>query len=200
MLGRQERRSSIPTSSEHPCPTGDGAQAPSHDFDAARRYLELLGGGDVPHLFQPYNDPDRKNPGTAWMARPIYGRLSDVWRQLVARQQKGAAIAVTMAESEGRDRKKAIMVRPRAVWIEADGPLRRGLPLTPNIVVETSPGKHHYIYVCRDLGWPLWHGVQQTLIEDYGSDPQARLQDPGSAPAWHAAPEGSRQASPCTHR
>ena len=27
--------------------------------------------------------------------------------------------------------------------------------------------------LCRDLGWQLWHGVQQTFINEYGSDPQA---------------------------
>ena len=51
--------------------------------------------------------------------------------------------------------------------------MRRDLPLRPSIAVETSPGKHHYIYVCRGLDWELWHGVQQTLISEYGSDPQA---------------------------
>ena len=78
-----------------------------------------------------------------------------------------------MAETDGRGRKSANMVRPRAVWIEADTDLPRALPLPPTITVETSPGRHHYIYVCRDLSWELWHGVQQTLIEEYGSDPQA---------------------------
>jgi len=161
------------TSLEHPSAAGDGAQAPSHDFEAARRYLELLAGGEVPHLYQPYYDPDRERPDKGSLARRIYGRLSEVWPELLARQQKGAAIAVTMAEIDGRGRKSANMVRPRAVWIEADGPLRRDLPLLPSMVVETSLGKHHYIYISRDLGWQLWHGVQQTLIEEYGSDPQA---------------------------
>ena len=49
------------------------------------------------------------------------------------------------------------------------------LPQPPTITVETSPGRHHFIYIVRDLQWPLWHGVQQTLIDDYGSDPRAGL-------------------------
>ena len=160
-------------STQHPSPAGDRGQPPSHDFEAARRYLELLGGGDVPHLFQPYNDRDRRDPKTAWMARSIYKRLSDAWPELLGLQRKGAAIAVTMAETNGRGRKSVDMLHQRAVWIEADGPLRRELPLHPSIVVETSPGKRHYVYVVTDLDWGLWHGVQQLLIDEFGSDPQA---------------------------
>ena len=107
------------------------------------------------------------------MRRFVHGRLDDVWPELVARQQKGAAIAVTIAETDGRGRKSANMIRPRAVWIEADTILRRALPLQPTITVETSPRHHHYIYVVRDLGWEEWHGVQRTLIEEYGSDRRA---------------------------
>jgi hypothetical protein len=131
------------TSSEHPSPAGAGAQVPSPNFDMAQRYLELLGGGDVPHLFLPDYDPDRKGSDQGSLARTIYGRLSDVWPQLMARQQKGAAIAVTMAQSDGLGRKKQNMVGPRAAWIEADGPLLRELPLPPSIVVapKSSQGR-----------------------------------------------------------
>ena len=79
------------SSGSPPFPAGAGAEAPSPNLDAARRYLELLGGGDVPHLFQPYYDPDRKRPengldGAAHL-RPL---VSEVWPKLVALQQKGA--------------------------------------------------------------------------------------------------------------
>jgi hypothetical protein len=148
---------------------------PKPQLDMALRYLELVGGGDVAHEFQPYYDRNRKDPSMGWMARRIYGRLSDKWSKLVELQQQGAAIAVTMAETDGRGRKSVNMLRPRAVWIEADGPLPRELPFLPSIVVETSPGKRYHIFVCRDLDWPLWHGVQQVLITEYGSDRQAGL-------------------------
>ena len=154
---------------------GDNSVRPDLCFAAAQRYLQLLGNGDVPHLFQPYYDPDPKNPETAWMARTIRGRLAEVWPKLVALQEKDAAIAVTMAETDGRGRKSVNMIRPRAVWIEADSALQRELPLAPSIVVETSPGKHHYIYVCGDLSWEVWHSAQQKLIAEYGSDPRAAL-------------------------
>jgi RepB DNA-primase from phage plasmid len=144
-------------------------------MEMAERYLRLLAGGDVPHTFQPYHDQDPNSPATAWMRRRVQGRLGDVWPRLVARQAKGAAIAVTIAETDGRGRTSANMVRPRANWIEADGALPRPPPLPPTITVETSPGRRHYIYVCRDLDWQVWDGVQQLLIGEYGSDPRAGM-------------------------
>src|SRR5262245_12480607 len=83
-------------------PARDSTKVPSLCLLTAQRYLLLLGGGDVPHLFQPYDDQDRKNPETAWMARRVYGRLAEVWPKLEALQESGAAIAVTMAETDGR--------------------------------------------------------------------------------------------------
>jgi hypothetical protein len=148
-------------------------QAPSPCIEQARRYLDLLAGGDAPHCFQPYHDLNRNDPETGWMRRAVHGRLGEVWPKLVERQSKGAAIAVTMAETDGCGRKSANMIRARAVWIEADAALPRELPLAPTIAVETSPGHRHYVYVSRDLTWELWHGVQQVLIADYGSDRRA---------------------------
>jgi hypothetical protein len=155
----------------------DRGTAPRQEPDIAmtRRHLQLLAGEDAAHTFQPYYDPDPKAPETAWMSKRLQGRLEDVWPKILELQQKGAAIAVTMAETDGRGRKNANMVRPRAVWIEADNGLQRALPLPPTMTDETSPGHYHYIYVARDLTWELWHGVQQTLIADYGSDARAGL-------------------------
>jgi hypothetical protein len=110
--------------------------APSHCIGQARRYLDLLAGGDAPHCFQPYHDLNPNDPETAWLRRTVYGPLGDVWPELVARQTKGAAIAVTMAETDGRGRKLVNMIRPRAVWIEADGPLPCALPIPPTITVQ----------------------------------------------------------------
>lgn len=152
-----------------------GVILPRPCIEPARRYLNLLAGGDASHSFQPYNDQDPNSPESAWMRRVVHGHVDDVWPTLLVRQSKGAAIAVTMAETDGRGRKSPNMARPRAVWIEADAALLRALPITPTITVETSPGRRHYVYVARDLTWLLWHGVQQVLIADYGSDRRAAL-------------------------
>ena len=147
--------------------TGDARQsrhAPSPCIGQARRYLDLLAGGDAPHCFQPCHDLNPDDPKTAWLRRIVHGRLDNVWDTLVDRKNRGAAIAVTMAETDGRGRKSANMIRPRAVWIEADAPLPCKLPIPPTIAVETSPGHRHYVYVAPDLTGELWHGVPQVLI------------------------------------
>ena len=141
--------------------------------EPARRYLDLLAGSDAPHTFQTYHDQNSHTPETGHLSRAVHGHLHDVWSTLMNRQRAGAAVAVTVAETDKRGRKSANMVRPRAVWIEADTPVPRPLPLPPTMTVETSPGRYHYIFVVRDLSWEQWHGVQQTMIADYGSDPKA---------------------------
>ena len=177
MLGRQERRSRIPNS--RPPRSTLSPQIMELKRQAPTSiWLNATWSCSAAAMSCTSSSPTTTLTGRVtlrkgWLARPIYGRLSDLRPKLLERQQKGAAIAVTMAESDGRGRKSANMLRPRAVWIEADGPLRRDLPLLPSITLETSPGKRHYIYVVRDLGWPLWHGVQQAFISEYGSDPQA---------------------------
>ena len=151
-------------------------EAPNPSFDMAQRYLELLAGGDDPHKFQPYYDPDRKDPNNGWMSSThLRAPAPTSGLQVLGLQQQGAAIAVTMAETDGRGRKAVNMLRPRAVWIEADGPLSRELrcaqassskPLRANITTSIS---------CAGLDWELWQGVQQLLIDEYGSDPRAGL-------------------------
>jgi RepB DNA-primase N-terminal domain len=154
---------------------GEAVCTPAPSIALARQYLEAIGGGDVAHTFQPYHDQEDRNPKYGWMRQRVHGRLDIVWDRLMQLQLRGAAIAVTMADTDGMGRKTANMVRPRCVWIEADKALPRELRLMPTIAVESSPCRYHFIYVARDLDWPLWHGVQQTLIVDYGSDPHAAL-------------------------
>jgi hypothetical protein len=81
-------------------------QAPRPCIEMAQRYLRLLAGGDVPHTFQPYHDQDPKSPRTGWMRRRVHGQLIDVWPTLIDCQSKGAAIAVTIAETDGRAAKR----------------------------------------------------------------------------------------------
>src|SRR5262249_28849424 len=142
------------TDDDTPCPC----------IEPARRYLSLLAGSDAPHTFQTYHDQNSSAPETGHLHRRIHGHLHDVWPTLMNRQGAGAAVAVTIAETDGRGRKSANMVRPRAVWIEADTPISRPLPLLPTMTNETSPGRYHHIFVVRDLTWELWPGVQQGLI------------------------------------
>jgi hypothetical protein len=69
-----------------------------------------------------------------------------------SRQSKGAAVAVTMAETDGRGRKNANMVARAPSGSRQMAP-STGSSAHPTITIETSPGHYHYVYVVRDLTW-----------------------------------------------
>jgi hypothetical protein len=48
------------------------------------------------------------------------------------------------------------------------------MPIEPNIVVETSPGKAHYYFLCEGIAKSEFTGIETRLIDDYGSDPNAK--------------------------
>ena len=111
-------------------------------IELARRYLLLLAGSDLPHTFQTYHDQDSHAPETGYLSRSVHGHLHDVWPRLMNRQGAGAAVAVTVAETDKRGRKSANMMSPRGVWIEADTPMARQLPLPlhPRLLLPTNTG------------------------------------------------------------
>jgi len=110
---------------------GGNDARPCPRIEPVRRYLTLLAGLDAPHTFQTYHDQNSRAPETGHLSRQVHGHLHDVWPTLMNRQGAGAAVAVTIAETDRRGRKSANMVRPRAVWIEADTPISRPLPFSP---------------------------------------------------------------------
>ena len=81
----------------------------------------------------------------------IHGPLSKVSRVLAKLNDKGAGVFVTVNETDGNGRKKSNIVAARALWVDSDnGPLPDDLPLKPEIIVETSPGKEHGYFLLAD--------------------------------------------------
>lgn len=70
------------------------------------------------------------------------------------------------------------IVRVRAVYIEDDTTGKRrepsSFPIPPNIIVNTSPGKYHYYWLTSTTNIEESQRVQQTLVDEYGCDPNAR--------------------------
>ena len=82
-----------------------------------------------------------------------------------------------MAETDGRS------VANQPIWSgRAPSGSRRDGPLLarPALPPQASPSKplqctRHYIFVCWDLDWRLWHGVQRALIDEFARTPQRQL-------------------------
>jgi hypothetical protein len=70
------------------------------------------------------------------------------------------------------------IVRCRAIWIEDDitGKKREAssFPVPPNIIVNSSPGKFHYYWLTDTTDTDEHQRVMQTLVNDWGCDPNAR--------------------------
>jgi len=77
----------------------------------------------------------------------------------------------------GRQRTSKMVTRVRAVWVEDDKKRkshRTDFPITPNIVVNSSPGKYHYYWLTSTKNFDEWNGVMATLVDEYGCDDNAK--------------------------
>lgn len=92
--------------------------------------------------------------------------------------QAGKDIYFTVNEcKKGIRRKKSDYVRTRAVWLDDDGASKGGetdpdsFPIKPNIIVNTSPGKHHYYWLCNFKGIELSEGINRRICTEHNGDP-----------------------------
>jgi hypothetical protein len=144
------------------------------DYNEARRFLQLLDPDATAFTFQTFDDSPRKDSA---LARVRHGSLEDLWPELVQLGEMGAGTFVTVNDTDGKGRTAENITRQRTNWIDADD--AKGIPntpLEPSIGVRTSPGKGHLYFVVTDSEMtPEQHrGIQERLIADYGSDPNAK--------------------------
>ena len=82
---------------------------------------------------------------------------------------------VAINEFTGSKRRNNEFKRARAVFCEFDA---KGdipsFPIPPNIVVNSSPGKFHFYWITTTSDLEQWNAVQQTIVEQYGGDKNAR--------------------------
>jgi len=79
---------------------------------------------------------------------------------------------------QGNIRTKENLSRLRAVFCDFDDPEQPipHFPIPPSIIVETSPGKYQFSWLLEEsqINVDEWEGVQQTLVNDYYGDANAR--------------------------
>ena len=142
------------------------------DRAEAERYLQRLDANAKSWTFQTF--VDEKGKINSSVTGVLIGSLDDHWDKLVWRNQNGAGVFITVNRTNGRGRKKSDVTGIRALWQEDDRGDTPALPTKPHMVVESSPGKYHR-YIMTD-GGPVdeFEPVQQRMVDDYGSDPNAK--------------------------
>ena len=73
-------------------------------------------------------------------------------------------------------RKKDMCIRIHCIFVDDDhtGHEVKNWPLEPSAVVQTSPGKFNYYWMTTTTEFETYDRVQQTLVNDYGGDKNAR--------------------------
>ncbi len=148
------------------------------DKIAAQRYLTLLDESSEDFTFQTFDDNKEHKVKDGNLARIFNGTLDQHYDKLVELNQRGAGIFVTVNKTDLKGRKLGNMIQPRCVFQEADRSGAPVPPLSPHIVVESSPGKlHRYWLIDTDadpVEWSQWSTVERRMVADFGSDPNAK--------------------------
>ena len=142
------------------------------DRAEAERYLQRLDANAKSWIFQTFVDEKGKtNPGVTGI---LIGSFDDHWDNLDRRNQNGAGVFITVNRTNDKGRKRTDVTGTRALWQEDDRGDTPALPTKPHMVVESSPRKYHR-YIITD-GGPVeeFEPVQQRMVDDYGSDPNAK--------------------------
>ncbi|HJW56905.1 MAG TPA: DUF3987 domain-containing protein [Burkholderiaceae bacterium] len=96
--------------------------------------------------------------GTETEHKPKVWRASvkDAWAKIERLQALGYGVYVTVNQTAGRGRKADDITGVRAVWVDADtiAPICEDWHLPPHLIVESSPGKHHYYWFTDALPSP----------------------------------------------
>lgn len=142
------------------------------------RWLRALRKGadptTTPVVWQCFDDSPLKRQE---LARTLHAPLNDTtFRWIECRQAEGCGIFATVNETKNGGRKKTDFSRAAGVWQDDDEPKPEptAMPLTPQIVVETSPGKWQQIMTTEGTDDPTEFRLhQQVMVDQWGSDPNA---------------------------
>jgi hypothetical protein len=117
-------------------------------------------------------------------AEIIHGTIHDVWPKVeafnVPERQVGVFVTINATDFRGRSREN--IVRPRALFADADGKeqLRRCVELIeesgarPNLIVWTSSDSAHFYWLVDDLAREAFELYQPALISSLGTDPAVK--------------------------
>lgn len=173
---RDQRLREVPSGRSKPI-TAKSLKRELSPLKAARDFLELLDPEATCFTFQTFGDRDRSDKE---LVRQFHGSLDGHADELQDLNSRGAGIFVTISATDGKGRKAENITHVRAIWQEDDNGGEHDFPLAPSIVVESSPGKFHRYWLLTDKAdvssefGQLFPGVMETMVRQYGSDPNAK--------------------------
>ncbi|HOB93475.1 MAG TPA: DNA-primase RepB domain-containing protein [Aquabacterium sp.] len=145
---------------------------------AAHKFLDLLeAGGDF--TFQTFDD--NKHRKDIRLARVLHGNLAQHAEALISLQARGAGVFVMVNRGDGvvhpgakTCRAAASVVAVRALFADLDGaplePVKAAL--TPDIIVESSPGRWHTYWKTDDCPLHDFTLRQKQIAAKFRGDPK----------------------------
>lgn len=142
------------------------------NFEQAAKYLTMLDSNADKFLFACY-DYRKIEKG-----KQLYGSFDSAKKTLEKLNKSVFCVYVTVNETDNSGkRKKENIKRARAIWVEDDNRVeepRTDWPLTPSLVVESSPNKYHYYWFTSTVKLDEWDQVMATMVNDFGCDNKAK--------------------------
>lgn len=143
--------------------------SPEPQPQLAEAFLTALDEGAATWCFQTFGDaaPDKR------LTRVVHGTLDQHAGTLADLNYRGAGVFVAVNETNGEGRRKADIVRIRALFVDLDGaplmPVMKARP-RPHIVTETSPGRFHSYWRVTDCGINDAEPALRQLVQRFDAD------------------------------
>lgn len=145
------------------------------DQNDSHLMLNFLGQNES-FTLQTFDDSAQRNKA---LTKVYNGNLNQCFSELLRLNEQGAGVFVTVNQTDGKGRKKENIVRVRALFVDFDtvnmervGDLVN-LDLPPNMVIESSKGKHHAYWVLDEnshIPFDQFTTLQKRLIAYFIKD------------------------------
>jgi uncharacterized protein DUF3987/DNA primase RepB-like protein len=148
------------------------AVTPTPDLAQARAFLARLDPESDEFTLQTFDDTSHKRPRAAKVHQADV--RNGALEKLASWNQHGAGIFVTVNATDGYGRQTHNIRHVRALFVDLDGaPLGPILsaPLSPHIVVESSPRRYHAYWLCDDCPLDAFERAQRALAGKFSGDP-----------------------------
>lgn len=153
------------------------ATTPAHDKGMAEKFLAGLDPTASRFTFQLFSD------GASRRAEIFHGTLDELWPKVQALNtpKRGVGVFVTIGETDFKGRSTKNVLRPRALFADADNDTQithcmeaiKECGATPSMIVGSGRGLHFY-YVCADIPRDQFSALQTSLIEKLRTDPAVK--------------------------